>query len=838
MMLLARSIYRDLRGHPWQSLLSILGIALGVAVVLAVDLANYSASRAMQWSQRALSDDVTHQLFAGPGGLPERFYVHLRKELGIRGATPVVQGQVRLDGDEHVWQLWGIDVLSVRDNLAVAGESGDASGDWLDLISDPSAAVLLGESARRLGIRPGDHFSVVSGARAHELRLAFAIRARDSIRASMLARVIITDIAAAQEVLAMTGVLSRIDLDLDSGEQQRTVRDALPQGVQMLERRERSSGLAQMTDAFQLNLFALSLLALLLGAFLIFNTMTLSVLRRRRVMAVLRAIGVRRSELFALLSGEALVLGALGTFLGILLGTWLSQGLLVLVTRTINDLYFNLELQRIALDPLPLLKAAALGLGASLFSTLGPALEATRTPPGNGLTRAVVEQHARHSAWRWLPAAAVAALLSLLLLVWSGRSLLLGFTALFTIIAAFALSAPAALLLIVRTARPWMTRWLGLSGAMASRGVTASLSRTRVAVAALALAVATTVAVTIMIDSFRNTVSDWLQYYLRADIYMARDPTRPGGIAPGVVQELRKRSETAAVYSGRWVKLATAEPTNLFAVDIDERGFAAYRLLEQQEKEVWPAFAQQQAVIISEPFAFHRRVATGQRITLPTDEGQRSFVVAAVFEDYGSDRGVVVMHRDTYRRYWHDNIITSLAVYLKEPGRSESVVNALQREFHDQGLKIRSNHTLKELSLSIFDRTFVVTNVLRLLAIVIAVIGIFSALLAIQLERGRELAVLRVLGLTPADLRRVLAMESGLVGLSAGLLAIPLGVILAEVLVLVINRRAFGWSLNVDLSAPVLLGGVTLAVAAGILAGWYPAWRMARTPPAAALRYE
>lgn len=837
-MILARAIYRDLRRHPWQSLLSILGIALGVAVVLAVELSNYSANRAMQWSQRALADDISHQVFAGPGGLPERVYVRLRKDLGIRGARPVVQGKVRVEGSEQLWELWGIDVLAGQRTSTLPRDVHQGEQSWLELIGDPAAAVLATEGARRLQLRPGDVFAVHSGDHRRELRLAFVARAQNSIRAASLARVVITDIATAQEILGMTGVLSRIDLSLRNDEQQRAVRDALPPGAQLLARTDRSNGLTQMTDAFQLNLTALSLLALLLGAFLIFNTMTLSVLRRRQVLAVLRALGVRRVELLLLLGGEALALGALGTVLGVALGVWLSQGLLSLVTRTINDLYFTLEVRHIALGLTPLLKAVVLGLGASLLATLAPAIEATRTAPGIGLSRAVVERQARERTRRWLPAAAAIALLAMTLLWWSERSLVLGFAALFTLIAAFALFAPAGLLLIVRGTRPGLTRWLGLHGAMASRGVAASLSRTRVAVAALALAVATTVAVTIMIDSFRVTVSDWLQYYLRADIYIARDPARPGGIEQETLRQLRQRPEVAAAHSGRWAQLATAEPTNLFAVDIDELGFAAYRLLDHETDEVWPVFAQQHAVIVSEPFAFHRRIQPGQQIKLPTDLGQQTFLVASLFEDYGSDRGVVVMHYNTYRRYWDDDTITSLALYLHEPSASEAVVETLQKEYQHHGLKIRSNHTLRELSLSIFDRTFVVTSVLRLLAIVIAVIGIFSALMAIQLERGRELAVLRALGLTPPQLRRLLAIESGLVGLCAGVLAVPLGTILAWVLILIINRRAFGWSLTVDISATTLLGGVVLAVAAGIVAGWYPAWRMARTPPAAALRYE
>ena len=226
-------------------------------------------------------------------------------------------------------------------------------------------------------------------------------------------------------------------------------------------------------------------------------------------------------------------------------------------------------------------------------------------------------------------------------------------------------------------------------------------------------------------------------------------------------------------------------------------------------------------------------------IELPTAKGGRRFTVLDVFYDYGSDRGRVVMHRDTYDRYWNDPVIGSVAVYLKAGVDSGSFLNHIeQNELRGTGLRARSNDRIKQLSLEIFDRTFTVTEVLRLLTIIIAAVGVFSALVAIQLDRGREFAVLRASGLTRGELSRVMMIEGGLMGTASAILAIPLGILMAAVLVFVINRRSFGWSMQFTLPWEQLAITLALGLAAGAVAALYPAWRMNRELLIRNLRYE
>jgi putative ABC transport system permease protein len=226
-------------------------------------------------------------------------------------------------------------------------------------------------------------------------------------------------------------------------------------------------------------------------------------------------------------------------------------------------------------------------------------------------------------------------------------------------------------------------------------------------------------------------------------------------------------------------------------------------------------------------------------VPLVTDRGERGFPVVGVFADYGSDQGVVMVSRRTYEAYWDDRGVSSLALVLEPGVDTETAVATLRaRAAGGQDVVVRSNRALREASLEIFDRTFAITAVLRILATAVAVIGVLSALMALQLERAREIGVLRAQGLTPGELWRLVLAETGLLGATAGILAVPVGIGLALVLIHVINRRAFGWSIETAVFPGLLAQAVGLAVLAALVAGAYPAWRMARTPPGPALREE
>ncbi|HLM42546.1 MAG TPA: ABC transporter permease, partial [Myxococcaceae bacterium] len=498
----------------------------------------------------------------------------------------------------------------------------------------------------------------------------------------------------------------------------------------------------------------------------------------------------------------------------------------------------------LSLEPFTLAKGLLLGLGATLVAALLPAWEAARSAPAVTLRRSVLEDVARRRAPRLALLGLGVLALGTGLLALPTPELLPAYGGLFSVLLGAALLVPWVTARLAGAAAAPLGRAFGLLGRMAARGVTASLSRTAVALAALMVAVATTVGVGLMVTSFRATVAEWLEASLQADVFISPPSLvmRRGGatFTPGLAEHLRATPGVAASTSIRTVPVRVGGvPTDLRSVDFGDTQVRPYRFKEGDPERVWKDWEAPDAVLVSEPFAFHRRVGVGDTVELATDKGPRRFRVVGVYFDYGSDAGTLLMPRSTYLQHFDDARVSGVALYAA-PGQDVDALVARVRERAGdaQALSISSNRSLRETSLEVFDRTFTITHVLRLLAVGVAFIGVLSALMALQLERAREFAVLRATGLTPRQLWGLVSLQTGLLGVLAGLFALPLGVALAYVLVHVINQRSFGWTLQLLVDPGVLLQALGLALLAAGLAGLYPSWKMSRANPAMALREE
>ncbi len=860
--ILVRTALRAIIQRPWQTGLCILGVALGVAMVVSIDLANASARRAFSLSTEAIAGRTTHQLIGGPAGIDEQLYRRLRVEHGVRPSAPIVEGYVsapELDG--LTLHLLGVDPFAeppFRSYLAASppqqrGKTPDF--DLTTLLVEPASVLVSQQLATRYGLESGDSLMLQIGSRQQQVRIVGVLRPQGRLSEQVLETVLLCDIATAQEILGMVGKLSRIDLILDatsaSGDAA-AITALLPPDVQLIKPAARTSTLEQMTHAFELNLSALSMLALIVGIFLIYNTMIFSVVQRRKLLGTLRCIGVTRRQIFALVLVEALAISLVGSLVGLALGTALGRGLVRLVTRTITDLYFVVTIHSLVVDPVVLLKGLALGIGATLAAAAIPAREATLVPPRTTLHRSSIEERTRRALPWTLRTGILLLLLAAALLALPVEQRILpvhhiqvAFAALFAILIGFALLTPGTTVGLMTLVRPLWGRLAGLPGRMAARGVVAALSRTSVAIAALMVAVSVTIGVGTMTGSFRQTVIRWLDQSLSADLYISP----PGNVANRVdttldralLDELTDTPGIAGRTLLRGVQVeAPTGPTTLIAVDRDKQfGMRALRFKQGGTMDTLEAAFDAGAVFISEPLAYRTGLGVGDMLPLHTDRGDHTFPIAGIYYDYTSDRGVIQMAYPTYRAYWDDNAITSCALYV-EPGTDpEALVQRLREKVAGrQELLIRSNRTLREATLAIFDRTFAITAVLQILATIVAFIGVFSALMALQLERTREIGTLRAVGLTPRQLWGLLLSQTSLMGLTAGVLALPVGLVLALVLIYVVNRRSFGWTLELAID-PWLFGqAIVVALVAALLAGIYPALRMGRISAASALREE
>ncbi len=841
-----RANSRFLSRHPWQIFLAILGVALGVAVVVAVGLANTSAIRAFRLASQAIAGSATDQIVGGPAGLTDRLYTRLRVKAGIEASSPIVDGYARA-ADETL-HIVGIDPFAGSASADSLG--GVRAGAIRRLLIEPGALLLGSATARRLGLKPGNRMVIRCAGQRHTVTLAGLLphtgmsAAQDGLA--------ITDISTAQILTGQIGRLSRIDLEVPRGIAGRRMRariaELLPAGARLMPSQARTGAMIHMTRAFRTNLTAMSLLALIVGMFLIYNTMTFAVLQRRRLIGMLRALGVTRREVFGQVVAEALVLGAIGTVAGIGLGIGLGEILLHLVTRTINNLYFVVSVTRLLVTPVPIMEGASLGVGATVLASIVPALEASGTTPGNAMRRSTIEQRTRSLSPRLALAGGILAVAALALLALPTRNLIVGFAVLFMVAVGMVLIAPIAVSWLSAIAHTMAARAGSMAGSVlgrfALRGITASLSRTGVAIAALMLALATTVGVGIMIQSLRATVRQWLSSTLQADVYVTVPQLDPSGtppeIDPRVVTAIRQIPGIAAVTGAR---RATVESSGglaqIVAVDFAAAQASRFRLVDGNRHKVWSEFDANRAVLVSQSYAYRNRMRVGARLHLLTDRGYRSLPIAGIFLDYGSEQGIILIHRQLYERYFADRGVSSLGLYLRPGVHAAQVIDAVRAAaMHQQMIIAESSRAIRSASLKVFDDAFAITGVLKALAIVIAVVGILSALMALQLERSREFAVLRATGFTQGQVWGILTIQTGFMGICAGILALPAGIVLALLLIHVINRRAFGWSMQTVITPSVLAQALVLALVVALAAGLYPGWRMARTSPADALREE
>ncbi len=840
-----------MRRRPFQYVLFIVGIALGVAMMVSIDLANGSASRAFALSTDAIAGKTTHRIVGGPAGIDEEIYRQLRTDLGYTLSAPVVEGTVLSEAlGEIPYTLVGIDSFAEPPFRSYLGGEAGSGAQLGAFITTPNAVLISAEIAAAQNLDLNDTIPLEIAGRSFDASIVGLIEPADDLTRRGLQGLIFTDISSAQEMFGRAGKLSRIDLIAENDAALEPIRDLLPAGVQIEEAAARGNAIQQMTAAFELNLTALSLLALVVGMFLIYNTVTFSVVQRRPLFGILRALGVTGGQLATLILSEAAVLGLIGSIIGLIVGIFLGRAMVGLVTQTINDLYFTVTVRSITVPPITVLKGLFIGMSAAILASIPPALEAMQTAPSTIMRRSTLESRIHRLLPYFVGGWAILAIAGALMLWSNVGGLVVAFGGLFAVLFAFALVTPPVTVWLMNAIQPMMERWGGAIGRMAPRDITRSLSRTSVAIAALMTAVSVIIGVSIMIGSFRQTVVQWLDQTLQADIYISppsiSSTTIEGTLDPAAIEIARTHPDVELAITARNVSVFAPNferSVNLAAIEGDiARGNRPFKWIANggTEADAMAALEAGEGIIISEPLQRRENLSVPpEPITLLTEQGEREFPVVAVFYDYTSDQGYIWVGSETYERLWNDTTKSTIALFAKAGANIDQIVADLQTQIAPiQTLEIRSNAALRQVSIEIFDRTFAITAALRLLATVVAFIGVLSALMSLQLERSRELATLRATGMTTRQLWQLTLLETGLMGAVAGLIAIPTGYALAWVLIYVINVRSFGWTLQLFLQPSYFVNALLVAIVAALLAGIYPSIRLGRMVIASAIRSD
>ena len=873
-MLLRKSSVKYLQKHKLQSLLAVLGIALGIAITIAIDLSIESSKRSFDLSVNRITGKASHQILSKNSKyIDENIYIQLKRKLGIQRAAPVIEAFLPLVSDEQIknsdqatsitevskkkdiLKLLAIDPFAER-GFRLIKQDFPTKTNLLES-SEFARAVLSKTTAEKLNIQADDLITVRVGSLLKQIQIIGFITEESSNYDSL----IIMDIADAQKLLGLKGFLSHIDLI--SGEkdifinstgtqiQANKLLSLLSDKNLKIEKSEaKSESLKQITKSFDLNLTALSFLALIVAVFLIYNSLSFSVVQRRRLLAVLRTLGTSRKQIIEMIIQEAIIFAILGIGIGIALGIALSQALNALVSQTINDIYFTVELQENHISILSLLKGAALGLVASFAAAILPAIDASRSSPLLALSRSSFELKSNLNTFKLFLTGLASGLIGYLLLNLN-QDIITSFAGLFFILLGLAFTCPQLILIACIVLKPIYKSLFGFVGSLSLRSISSQLSRTSIAIATLMIAISVSIGLSITIKSFRDTVENWLDDSLRADIYISspRLVSNKAGkplekeFLLGISDHLKDDLKETLTYRNLDVN-SSLGGIQLASIKTSE---AVRSLMEFKTSlnNAWQGFKnEERLLLISEPLAYHHHLKPGDKITISTKKGDIDFKVGAVFYDYGSERGIAMMANTLYQDLFLDDSISSIGLIVKETKKDKEafvnqVINKIKTKFNDKYmLYIRSNFKLKSESMEIFDRTFKVTNVLKIIAIIVAFIAVLSAFMSLQLERVREFAVLRANGVSPQQITTLLTLQTCTMGIFAAVLAIPAGLIQAYVMVFIINQRSFGWSLNFSLENDFYIEALIYAFAASLLAVIYPIYYTNSVKITGALRNE
>ena len=825
LILFRRLVLRPLLADPLRTVLTLIAVSLGVAVVIGIELAGNAASGSFESSLTTLTGKIDLQLSAN-GGLDESVMaVITRLPLNLQ-AAPVIEVPV-LTAQKIAATLYGVDTLQ----LAADSQPTEHKA---------SQIAVTEALAKRLRVKPGSSLTLRLPAGPATFTVAPLIAAKD-------AEFLVLDIADAQQALGRYGKLDRIEITLAPGEDfaraEQLIQNSVGLGVSIDKPGTRGVENQRMLRAFRWNLRVLSYISLVVGAFLIYNTISVSVVRRRPEIGILRAIGTSRRAIFGFFVAEALGFGLVGSLFGIGLGRAMAEGLVGLISATVNSLYTSSRPAAIALTWPVALSAALTGITISALAALAPSLEAMTVVPteamGRGSRETVFRSHTLRNLLLSLFFAILAAAASAQKAV-EGRPIF-GYAAVLLFIAAAAFAAPPLVAGGIRVLSPLLRAVFSAVGLLAGRSLATSLRRTSVVVAALATAIAMMASVAIMVGSFRETVIVWLDNQLRADLYIrAAGPQQAGGFPPlpAPVLDLVRGlpgiealdTLTALEIRFRGQRLSLGATDSALLLRYGRQRFFPGEDRDQVLSSLAHANSDASAnAIVTEAFATKHDLHQGSVITIGLGGRHLTLHIAGIYYDYTSERGFVLIDRSVLTRYLPAQPPTSMALYLAPGVSVEQVRRSIANRTAQYAIDIAPNETLRAGAVEIFDRTFAITYALEAVAILVAMLGAANSLLALVLERRDELRLLRYLGAASTQIRGMILVEAGLIGLLANVLGLILGFALSYVLIYVINQQSFGWTIQFHPPVGLLAAALCSVWVVTVLAGIYPARLAARS---------
>jgi len=857
--LLRRVSIKHIKHQKIRTIMALFGIALGVASMTSIDIVNSSVIRSFEDSINRITGRAVLQISGAESGFPEAMLERVQKIPGVEYAVPVIETNANLAaGSERSFVVLGVDVLqdsNIRD-YSVTDESSDIP-DPLLFLAKPDSILLTKEMAHREGIRIDQKLQVqtVQGLKNFTVR---GLLEPDGPAKALGGDIAIMDVYAAQLAFGKEGRIDRIDVSIIQGEtldsMKARIQAALPEGYNIDTPAGRSRQIENLMARFRNSMNFISFMALFVGMYLIYNTVSISVVQRRREIGILRALGATRGQIITLFLAETVALSLLSSILGVGLGLVLAKLSINAVAQTVSSMYGRAQVTDLIFTWPGMLKNISIGILASIVAAAFPARSSSHVAPVSAIrSQPYAMNGAVLNTAQKIIAASLIALTGAIILAYklvgpaslirnAGTTIMAGLC----LILGVSLATPLFLQWFIRSYRAVIAPRLGAGGRLAGLNLEKNLSRNAVAVAAVFFSISLSVGSSNMLNSVRKGMLDYIDSVENSDIIITSGHPLAAAAAPTIPMPLSMLKELERIpgvqsvdpFRKLWITLS-GKRVLLEVVDfVSWPKHNTVTVIEGSMADI-PLSRETDEISINETVAARLGLKRGDTLVLPTPDGPKNFKVTAVILSYASDSGVIIIDLRTYERYWNDHVADMFSVYVKPGHDIPSVRAAIQEYFNGK----RKMFVLPALEFrqeikKMLDRSVVMNDAVNFLTLLIAGFGIIVTLLASVLERTREIGILRSIGMKRSQVSGVVLIESALIGLAGGLLGILAGVITGWINLEGFFRLDFGASMSYHIHYPSIATALLLSILLSVLAGLYPARRAAKTNIVEALAYE
>lgn len=789
-------VLKNIRADRFLTVLSIIGVALGIGLFTGVKVASDRAVTSFEADVRGFAPYTNYEILDTSGtDFPEGVYRTVR--MADRDSFPVLKAGGYLPDLKETVDINGIDVVRTAGFLKLAPSK--ASG-FRDVFTSPDGIIITKKFAASHSMARGDTL------RAYVYDREFRLRVADIIDiASIPANTFIMDVGNFQEYFGKTGYLTRIDVEATE-QKAAEIQQMLPAALSIEKKEQVVGGRKSLVKSFRYNLQFVSLIAILVGVFLLYNTIFISVVKRRTEIGVLRALGMKKGTVVLLFMIQGTLIGITGSALGILLGQAAAYFSVAAVEKTITTIYTTVSISEYLLSGGDILLSFALGIAVSLAASAVPAYEASRVRPTESSKEGTLES--RYKGRRGpLAFAGVLCIASGLMAAWLDyRSMpfdfpFLAYIGILMIIIGFTLISPAWLSLFLRHLKRPVGRMFHGNGGITIGDMQGSVQRFSVALMGVAISSALIFALLTLIFSFRDSLKGWIGKNITADVYIKPASCKSNFCYFPLSDEMVKTIEGLPEVAGvdRFRTLRIDFRGRKIVAGFGERGIGRRlgRTGPLQKNGSFEDFGKERWIGVSKFLALKYGLRTGDTIELQTPVGDRPFVIHDIFSSYSTTAGFVYVDRRWLKEYWGLDDATQLGIYLKEDADTGLFIRRLKDTLLPRySLEITDRAELRRSVLSIFDRTFAITYAIELISIIVSIIGVINTLLALVIERKREISIIRYLGGGWDQIRDMLVLSAGITGIAGIILGGLLGPAMSIIFIQVINKISFGWEIH------------------------------------------